>query len=52
MKKILLICMFCLLCLCGCTKNQKADFDYTNEEQIEKEIVTNMEQIATVTDKT
>lgn len=52
MKKILFMCACCALCLCGCTNNQKADFNYTNEEQIEKEIVTNMEQIAEVTDKT
>ncbi len=52
MKKILFICACCALCLCGCTNNQKADFNYTNEEQIEKEIITNMDQIAEVTDKT
>lgn len=52
MKKKLFICACCVLCLCGCTNNQKADFNYTNEEQIEKEIVTNMEQIVEVTDKT
>lgn len=52
MKKILFMCVCCGLCLCGCTNNQKADFNYTKEEQIEKEIVTNMEQIAKVTDKT
>lgn len=52
MKKILFMFACCVLCLCGCTNNQKADFNYTNEEQIEKEIATNMEQIAKVTDKT
>lgn len=52
MRKILFMCACCVLCLCGCTNNQKADFNYTNEEQIEKEIVTNIEQIAEVTDKT
>lgn len=52
MKKILLICMCSILCLCGCTKNKKADFNYTNEEQIEKEIVTNIEQITEVTNET
>lgn len=52
MKKILLICVCCILCLSGCAKSQKTDFNYTNEEQIEKEIVTNMEQIIEVTDKT
>lgn len=51
MKKILVTWVCCILCLCGCTKNQKADFTYTSEEQIEKEIITNMKQIAEVTDK-
>lgn len=48
MKKILFMFACCVLCLCGCTNNQKADFNYTNEEQIEKEIATDMEQIAEV----
>lgn len=52
MKKILFMFACCVLCLCGCKNNQKADFNYTNKEQIEKEIATNMEQIAEVTDKT
>lgn len=52
MKKILFICVCCILCLCSCTNNQKADFNYTNEEQIEKEITTNLEQITEVTDMT
>lgn len=52
MKKILFMCACSVLCLSGCTNNQKADFNYTNEEQIEKEIVANMEQILNVTDKT
>ena len=33
MKKIIFIGMCCILCLCGCTNNQKANFDYTNKEQ-------------------
>ncbi len=40
MKKILFMGICCILCLCGCTNHQKADFNYTNEEQIEKEITT------------
>ena len=52
MKKKLFICACCVWCLCGCTNNQEADFNYTNEKQIEKEIITNMEQIVEVTDKT
>lgn len=51
MKKIIFM-FVCVLCLCGCSNNQKADFNYTNEEQIEKEILTNMQQILEVTDKT
>lgn len=52
MKKILFMGICCILCLCGCTNNQKADFNYTNEEQIEKEITTNLEMITEVTDMT
>ena len=37
MKKIIII--ICMLCLCGCTNSKKADYNYTNEEQIEKEIL-------------
>jgi len=49
MKRIFLsVC--CILCLCGCTNNQKADFNYTNDEQIEKGITTNLAKIAEVTD--
>lgn len=40
----------CILCLTGCNNQEKTDFNYTNEEQIEKEITTNLEQIAEVTD--
>lgn len=50
MKK-LFIYVCCFLCLCGCD-NQKADFNYTNEEQIEKEIIMNLEQIIEETDIT
>ena len=32
MKKILFMGICCILCLCGCTNNQKADFNYTNNE--------------------
>lgn len=52
MKKKLFMCVCCALCLCGCTNSQKTDFNYTREEQIEKEITTNLEQIAEVTDMT
>ena len=45
MKKVLFMCLSCILFLCGCN-NQKANFKYTNEEQIKKEITTNLEQIA------
>lgn len=51
MKKIFLsIC--CIICLCGCTNNQKTEPNYTNEKQIEKEITTNLAKIAEVTDIT
>lgn len=51
MKKIIIgIC--CILCLCGCVNSQKANFHYTNEEQIEKEIITNLDRIIEVTDLT
>lgn len=52
MKKILFMCVCCILCLCGGANNQKADFNYTNKEQIEKEIIINLEQIIEVTDMT
>lgn len=45
MKKKLVICALGILCLCGCDNN-KADFNYTNKEQIEKEILTNFEKIS------
>ncbi|MCI8461096.1 MAG: hypothetical protein HFE81_06825 [Bacilli bacterium] len=51
MKKVLFMCLSCILFLCGCN-NQKANFKYTNEEQIKKEITTNLEQIAEETDMT
>lgn len=50
MKRILLITACCILCLCGCTKNNKVNYNYSNEEELEKEIITNLEQIAEVTD--
>ena len=40
MKKIIII--ICVLCLCGCTNSKKADYNYKNEEQIEKEILINL----------
>lgn len=52
MKKILFACICCVLCLSGCTNKQKANFNYTNEEQIEKKITENFEQIAEMTDMT
>lgn len=52
MKKVFFIGMCCVLCLCGCTNNQKANFNYTNEEQLEKEIILNLEQIGEVMDMT
>ncbi len=51
MKRLFMV-ICCILCLCGCTNNQKADFNYTNEEQIEKEIMVNLTKISEVTDLT
>ncbi len=50
MKKIIFISICFILCLCSCTNNEKANFNYTNEEQLEKEITANLEQIVGVTD--
>lgn len=49
MKKLFMV-ICCILCFCGCTNNQKVDFNYTNEEQIEKEIMVNLTKISEVTD--
>ena len=46
MKKIIII--ICMLCLCGCTNSKKADYNYTNEEQIEKEILINLSEIGNI----
>ena len=40
----------CFLCLCGCNNKQQADFNYRNEEQLEKEIIANVVQIGEVAD--
>lgn len=50
MKKIIIIIF--MLCLCGCTNSNKVDYDYTNNEQIEKEILTNLSEIRNVSDST
>lgn len=50
MKKRIFMLVTCTLCLCGCVTNQKANFNYTKEEQIEKEVLTNLEQISGITD--
>ena len=50
MKKIMII--ICTLCLCGCTNSKKADYNYTNEEQIEKEILINLSEIGNISDTT
>ena len=50
MKKIIII--ICMLCLCGCTNSKKADYNYTNEEQIEKEILINLSEIGNISDTT
>lgn len=51
MKKIFIV-ICCILTLCGCVKNQKTNFNSTNEEQIEKEILVNLDNILEVNDKT
>ena len=50
MKKIIIIIY--MLCLCGCTNSKKADYNYKNEEQIEKEILINLSEIRNITDTT
>lgn len=49
MKKIILFTIICLA-LTGCVSKEKADFNYTNEEQIEKEVLTNLDKISEVVD--
>lgn len=51
MKKIFIV-ICCILTLCGCTNSQKANFNMVDEEQIEKEILVNLDNIIEVTDKT
>lgn len=52
MKKALLICVCCLICLSGCTNNNKANYNYQKEEEIEKEIIENLAKITEVTNPT
>jgi len=56
MKKTMLATLLCggiiIGLATGCTNTQKANYHYTNEEQIEKEIVDNLSKIAEVTDLT
>ena len=54
MKKKIIIGIFCLLCLCGCenTKHEKTDYMNKNDEQLEKEIIANLNNIEEVTDTT
>lgn len=49
MKKMILFTIICLA-LTGCASKGKADFNYTNEEQIEKEVLTNLDKISEVVD--
>lgn len=51
MKKILFISICCVICLCGCTK-PKENSNYSNKEQLENKITTNLNQILEVTDTT
>ena len=52
MKKVLLICVSCLICLSGCTNNNKENYNYLKEEEIEKEIIENLAKITEVTNPT
>lgn len=52
MKKALLICVCCLICLSACTNKNKANYNYLNEEEIEKEIIENLAKITEVTNPT
>lgn len=51
MKKIIIINICILFCLCGCESKQK-DFNNRNEKQIENEIILNLKEIEKVTDLT
>ena len=50
MKKIIII--ICMLYICGCTYSNKNDYNYTTEEEIEKEILTNLSEVSKVSDTT
>lgn len=48
MKKIIIICLICIFCLCGCSdKNANV-----NDEQLKNEIMTNLNKINEVTNMT
>lgn len=49
MKKTIIISLCCVLLLCGCS-NQKANFYTSENEQLEKEIMTNLNKITEVSD--
>ena len=51
MKKIIVIGVCIVLCLCGCATNQK-DLSNSSEEQLENEIISNLKGIEEVTDLT
>lgn len=48
MKKII-ICIFCIVCLCGCANNKES---VNNEENIEEVITENLKQIGEVSNTT
>ena len=51
MKKIIIIGVCIVLCLCGCAKDQK-DLSNSSDKQLESDIISNLKQIEEVTDLT
>lgn len=48
MKKIILISLICIFCLCGCSDKKS----YVNDEQLKNEIMANLNKINEVTNVT
>lgn len=48
MKKIILISLICIFCLCGCSDKKS----YANDEQLKNEIMSNLNKINEVTNMT
>lgn len=48
MKKIIIISLICIFCLCGCSDKKR----YVNDEQLKNEIMANLNKINEVTNMT